>query len=512
MKKNNWINGRASSFQQKKILLIMKLLFVFMLGFMLQSYAVVSQAQNKRFNLQFDNNTLKEVLQKLEDQTEFSFIYKDESINSENVVSGIFREKKVTEILDKILRNTELSYTINGDVIIILPKDSETFIEQQKQGVSGKVTDNSGVALPGVTVLIKGTTNGTITDTNGNYSLDNIPANTSLQFSFVGMKSQEIVVGKKTTINVTLAEETIGIDEVVAIGYGTQKKRDVSSSISSVPMERLKDKPVANFASAISGQMAGVRISNNNNAPGGGTNIVIRGINSINATNDPLIVIDGFPLQDGFNQSENPLNSINTADIETIEVLKDASSSAIYGAQAANGVIIITTKKGKLGKPTININFSNGVEQMTNRMEPLNREDFLKFLDDSRANAYLVDSPNYGSDNPNAPQWSWTDDNATRIRNWQLYSSDHEWITGAAAAGDFRINRWITVSDETKAQPYDTDWQKVGTQVGKVQDFQISTAGGTENIKYMVSGGILIRKELLVRRVITDFLSGLMLN
>lgn len=319
---------------------------------------------------------------------------------------------------------------------------------------------------------------------DGSFTLSNLPKGSTLIFSFIGMTTQEIVVDNSNVINITLVEESVGLDDVIVIGYGTQKKRDISTSISSVSMENLKDKPVASFTQAISGQMAGVRILNNNNAPGGGTNIIIRGVGSINASNNPLIVIDGFPLKDGFDKDENPLNAINTADIESIEVLKDASSGAIYGAQAANGVIIITTKKGKLGKPTINLNFSTGYEQMIHRMDVLNREDFLQFMDDARGQAYIVEDPNYGTNDPNAPLWSWNDSNATRISNLLQYSS----LKNSIPTNPL-YERWFTVTDETRAQPYDTDWQKVSTQVGKVNDFQLSTTGGTENLKYMISGG-----------------------
>ena len=353
--------------------------------------------------------------------------------------------------------------------------------------VSGTVLNANKEPVPGVTVLVKGTTIGTLTDADGKYTLTNLPTGSILVFSFMGMQTQDIEIGNRSTINVIMLEESIGLEEVVVIGYGTQKKRDVSTSIASVTADNLKDRPVASFQQAMSGQLAGVRILTSNNAPGGGSIIRVRGVNSINATNDPLIVIDGFPLKDGFSQSENPLNSINTADIESIEVLKDASSSAIYGAQAANGVILITTKKGHSGKPTININVSTGLEKMIHKMDALNREDFLKFADDARAQAYIVECPNFGTNDPNAPLWKWTDDNATRIYNWTHYSSNAGPMT-AGGPGNL-YERWITLTDATKAQPYDTDWQDAATQIGKVQDVQLSTSGGTENLKYMISGG-----------------------
>ena len=385
----------------------------------------------------------------------------------------------------KTLRMMKLSKLLFLITLLVGIGRAAIAADDQQVRVAGTVIDESGVSLPGVTVMVKGTTLGSLTDLDGKYTLTNVPPDATLVFSFVGMISQEIAIKGRNQIDVILKQDAIGLEEVVVIGYGTQKKRDVSTSIASVSRENIKDRPVSNFTQAMSGQLAGVRILNSNNAPGGGSTIRIRGVSSINATNDPLIVIDGFPLKDGFNQTENPLNAINTADIESIEVLKDASSSAIYGAQAANGVILITTKKGQMGKPTFNVNLSTGLEKMTHRMDVLDREDFLKFMDDARAQAYIVEDPNFGTDNPNAPLWSWTDDNETRIYNWTNFSS----MKGPMAPGNTLYNRWCTVTDETYAQPYDTDWQDMATQIGKVNDFQLSTTGGTDNLKYMVSGG-----------------------
>src|SRR5690606_36015250 len=163
----------------------------------------------------------------------------------------------------------------------------------------------------------------------------------------------------------------------------------------------------------------------------------------------------------------------------------DASSSAIYGTQAANGVILITTKKGKKGKPSLSVNFSRGVDRMINKVDVLHGNDFLQYLDDARANAYIVEDPNFGTDNTELPQWQWTDSPETRIDNWKKYSSN---AAGMAAPGNL-FYRWITVSDTIYKMPYATDWQDVITRTGKVTDLQLSASGGTDNLTYMVSGG-----------------------
>lgn len=350
--------------------------------------------------------------------------------------------------------------------------------------VSGTVLDKNGDPLPGVTVSVPNTTVGTVTDLDGRYSLS-VPEGSTLVFSFIGFTRQNVVVGGRSIIDITLEEELSSLDEVVVIGYGTQERRDISTAISSVSSEDLKDRPNSNFAQSIQGKMAGVRVSNNNTAPGGGSNIVIRGVSSINASNSPLIVIDGFPIKDGYNKTENPLNSINPSDIESIEVLKDASSSAIYGTQAANGVILVTTKKGKTGKPSISVNASSGFQSMLNKVDVLNRDQFLQMMDESRAAAYVIEDPNFGTNNPEAPFWQWTDSDETRIFNWKNYSRN------AAGMQDpyEMFYRWITVTDTTKNSPHNTDWQDVINQTGRVDDIQLSAAGGTDNVTYRVSGG-----------------------
>ena len=475
-----------------KIGLKMKLTLLLLLIGFLNLVASESYSQLTKLTISLKNATVEQVLTEIEDNSEFNFVYNRDVIDLRRKVDVDYRETIVNNILDDLFKDTDVKYHFI-DRIIVLSTVSEVTTKAQPSKIFGKVTDSSGAPLPGVTVVVKGTTNGTVTNVDGEYSLSNISEDAILQFSFVGMKMQEIQIKDRTTINVILEEETIGIEEIVAIGFGTQKKRDISTAISSVSSESIEDKQVPSFTRAIAGEMAGVRILNSNNAPGGGTNIKIRGVSSINASNDPLIVIDGFPIKDGFDQTENPLNFVNPNDIESVEVLKDASSSAIYGAQAANGVILITTKKGKGGKPTINIDVSMGVEKMIHKMHLLNREDFLQYMDDARAQAYVVEDPNYGTDDPDAPLWSWDDSDETRIYNWRNYSSN----AGAMTSSGSLYERWIVVTQETKDQPYDTDWQDVATQIGKVSNVQLSASGGTDNVTYMISGGYYNQEGIL---------------
>ena len=468
----------------KKLLIVMKLT-AFLILLSVMTFASGTYGQETRFDIHVKDVSIIQLFDEIEHVTEFGFLFKTDQFDLNRHYTISLKKANIDQILNEVLDKELYNYTVIDRNIVITRINGNSIQDGKTKKISGKVSDGSGATLPGVSVVVKGTSNGVITDSYGNYSLMNIGENSTLQFSFVGMKTKEVVVGSKTTLNVQLEDESIGIEEIVAVGYGVQKKRDVSTAISSVSSEDLKDQPVSNFAQAISGKMAGVRISNTNAAPGGGSNIVIRGVSSINASNSPLVVIDGFPMKDGFNKNENPLNSINPSDIESIEVLKDASSSAIYGTQAANGVILITTKKGKTGKPSISVNVSTGTQQMINKIDVLNREDFLKYMDDSRANAYIIEDPNFGTNNTSLPQWQWTDPDALRISNWAKYSQH----ASAMAQAGAKHPRWITVTPETKAMPYDTNWQDVITRIGKVNDVQLSATGGTENVSYMISGG-----------------------
>ncbi|BBE16079.1 SusC, outer membrane protein [Aquipluma nitroreducens] len=324
---------------------------------------------------------MKDVLKLIEDQSEFSFMYNASKIDVYREIDLNVEKSTVEDILKKIFAGEAVSYRIiNRNIIISSNSEVNESAEQQKS-VSGKVTDSSGGALPGVSVVVKGTTTGTITDANGNYSISNVPANASLQFSFVGMKTKEIPVDNKTSINVQLEDEAIGIEEVVAIGYGTQKKIDLTGSISSIKSEDLSKTPSSSINQVLKGKAAGVMISQTSGQPGGDFSVRIRGTASLNAGNDPLYVIDGLPIDNSGIMpgpsgsrgvpSRNPLNSISPSDIESIEILKDASSTAIFGSRAANGVIIITTKRGKEGKLKVNYSGSIGIQNVIKTPEVL---------------------------------------------------------------------------------------------------------------------------------------------
>jgi TonB-linked SusC/RagA family outer membrane protein len=370
MKKNR-MGLVCSDYPVKKILRIMKLtVFLILLSFV-QLLANNSYAQKTKLSVDLKNTSIEMVLLNIENQSRFKFIYNKEKVDVDSRVSLQLKEKSINETLDALFEGKDVSYTFYGNQVILKNKsESKPAPRVQQKPISGKVTDSSGAPLPGVTVVVKGTTTGTITGFDGNYTLGNVPADATLVFSFVGMKTQEISVVGKTSINVAMTEETVGIEEVVAIGYGTVKKSDLTGSVTSVSSDDIRSTPTALLSRAIQGRAAGVQVLQNSGAPGSGMQVRIRGTNSISGSNEPLWIIDGFP--------GNP-DAINSSDIESMEILKDASATAIYGSRGANGVIIITTKSGKSGETIVSYDASFGLQTIRKKLDLLNAKEYMEY-------------------------------------------------------------------------------------------------------------------------------------
>lgn len=326
----------------------MKMIAILILVVGLTASYAETDAQTTRLNLNFTNGTVKDVLEEIEHQTNLSFMYDNDVFKVNRQISIEAENETLKSVVEKLISGENLKYEmVNRYIVITSAKEPPA--NQQGNKVTGKVADSNGGSLPGVSVVVKGTTTGVTTDNNGSYSLSNIPENATLQFSFVGMKTQEIKIGTQTSINVVLADEAIGIEEVVAIGYGTMKKSDLTGSITSVSSNDYKSQPVTNPGEILKGRAAGVSVTTLSGAPGGDFKIRIRGANSILGGNDPLLVVDG--IQGGIS-----LNDINPNDIESMDILKDASSTAIYGSRGANGVILVTTKSGSTGAAKVELN------------------------------------------------------------------------------------------------------------------------------------------------------------
>ncbi|MHA6248343.1 SusC/RagA family TonB-linked outer membrane protein [Pontibacter sp. CAU 1760] len=338
----------------------------------------------------YTNKSLQQVLTEIRNRFGIQFSYKaDVAKNVQlRVPASLSQEQDADALLTRVLVPAGLDYRkANGVYIVYKPvaaavtpttKPIEKSSRQQDVTVTGTVTDNSGVALPGVTVVLRGTTRGTATDANGQFSLAVPETGAVLVFSYIGYSNKEVQVGNQRTLKVTLGEDTKALQEVVIVGYGTQKKSDLTGSVTAVSEDDFQKGNITTPEQLISGKVAGVQISSNGGAPGSGSRIRIRGGSSLNASNDPLIVIDGVPVDNGsVAGSPNPLSLINPNDIESFNVLKDASATAIYGSRASNGVIIITTKKGKAGeKMKVSLSSLASVSQLQNQVDVLRGDEY----------------------------------------------------------------------------------------------------------------------------------------
>lgn len=381
-------------------------------------------------SLHFDKANIFDVLGSIEQKTDYVFLYKDDILNDSKEITVDFTEAKFEEVLKTICEQTNVDYEVRDRQIIlkektILPETSE-LQQPQKKSVTGKVTDAFGGSLPGVSVVVKGTTNGVITDNNGSYSLSNITENATLQFSFVGMTTLEAPVGSKTTINVVLKEETVGIEEVIAVGYGTQRKEAVTGSVASIKGDALRDVSSSNITQALQGRIAGVQMEQISTKPGATMQIRIRGTRSLNANNDPLVVLDGIPFG-------GSISDIDPDNIKSIDILKDASATAIYGSRGANGVIMITTSKGSAGqKAQVTYNGYYGLKDVFAKYPMMNGPEFAAL----RA---------YSNTMPGGKQYQNTLDEADNINtDWQdlLYKTgtvnSHDiGITGGTHGGSY---------------------------------------------------------------------------
>ncbi|MBK5261441.1 MAG: TonB-dependent receptor [Peptostreptococcaceae bacterium] len=360
--------------------------------------------------MKLNDVSVKEVFNQIEEKTEFVFFYNEGYVDVNRKVSINAKDQNVKNILNEVLKGTNNTFNIYDRQIVILSPEMKEFPPilksepktEQKKDISGTVKDKNGESIPGVSVSVKGTSLGSITDAEGQFVLS-VPSDTrTLVFSFVGMKTQEIPISGKVTFAVVLEEETIGIEEVVAVGYGVKKKRDIIGSVSSINANEINTTS-GNIVSSIQGLSSGVQISSQGGTPGASVSINIRGIHSINSGGDPLWIIDGMPIYSGGGldqaqgqgaQAQSPMSMVNPSDIEDIQILKDAAATSIYGSRGSNGVIIITTKsgKGKIGKANVNLDYSEGISDLTKTPEDIgytNTSNWFALVDKARSNSLL---------------------------------------------------------------------------------------------------------------------------
>jgi len=379
MKKSNMYPVKHKLQQVKNFIRVMKITFLLLLIALVQVSAKTF-SQSTKMDLKYENVKLSELLSKIEKTSGYRFFYDSEVVDVSKIVSVDLKDSNIQKVLDKVL-SPDISYEMVDDHIIVLKnkKDISGLVSQQSGTISGRVTDSSGAPLPGVSVVVKGTTLGIITDADGKYTLNKVPGDATLVFSFVGMKTQETEVAGKSTIDVAMQEDTIGLEEVVAVGYGTVKKSSLTGASARMDAEKIEAFPSTNIADAFQGKTAGVYI-NPSTEPGGDVTIRVRGNRSIEATNDPLVIIDDVP---------GDLNNLNSSDIESVEVLKDASATAIYGSRAANGVILVTTKKAKKMGMVVEVNSYAGINHY-NFLKMQSKDDYVNFIKN------IIYARNYG--------------------------------------------------------------------------------------------------------------------
>ncbi len=394
----------------KKTFLIMRITVILLLVGFLQVFAINSYSQKTKFSVDLKNVTIEAALDVIENQSEFFFMYNEKLIETQRIVNIEATDVNVEELLNQLFDDGSVEYSISNRKIFLVPNViKET---QQDQVLTGKVVDMSQRALPGVTVVIKGTTNGTVTNTDGTFSLSNVPPDATIVFSFVGMKTHEIVFSGQTEINITLIEDAIGIEEVIAVGYATQKKVNLTGSISSIKFDdELNNRPITDATQALSGKVTGVWVSQNSGKPGSdGAQLRVRGWGTMNNSN-PLVIIDGV---------EGAFEQINPTDIESISVLKDAASAAIYGSKAANGVILITTKMGKKDeKMEVDLTSYYGIQSLGRRYDMIdNSVEYMQLWNQALANEgssplfpdYMISAFENGTDKYKYPNSNFFDE------------------------------------------------------------------------------------------------------
>ena len=438
-----------------KLFLVMKLtLFFIVLGVL--SSSAKSYSQGAKLQVRYFNTSIKQIFVDIEYKSDFTFVYSDDDFDVEKKVDLNVNDATIQEILDVLLEETGMSYKILNNLIVLKKEGGSSLRNVGDQGsktITGKVTDSSNLPLPGVSVVIKGTSVGTVTNADGIFTLTKVPEKSILQFSFVGMKPREVATDGKDDINIIMEEESIGIDEVVAVGYGNLRKKDLTGAIASINAEIIQQQPTVTFEQSLQGRISGVQVTQSSNAPGGGMTMRIRGGNSINAGNEPLYVIDGIPIYNDNNAyspigpgvSKEPpasaLANLNVNDIESMEVLKDASATAIYGSRGSNGVVIITTKRGKAGQNNVSYDAYYGVQEAATRIDVMNTEQYIQFFQD------LQDA---------------RQDNGR-------------------GAND------VPLTDEVIAQFADTDWQDELFRLASVQNHQLTYNGGNKSVQYNAS-------------------------
>lgn len=436
-------------------------------GIALASTANGQGILDRKVSLDIRDAPLSKALTELEKSGQVKFSYNSRSLPLERILTIRAEDEALSGVLTRVLKPMNIQFVVVSNRIVLRKEVvlERSFSEKASilntiqllvnQKVTGKVTDENGVELPGVSVLVQGQQQGTTTDKNGIYTFTVPDENSVLIFSFVGYLAQEVTVGNQTQISISLKTDTKQLSEVVVVGYGTQRRKDLTGAIASLDGKEIKNIVTNNGLTAVAGLLPGIQVVQASGRPGANPVVRIRGNGSFNASNTPLIVVDGLPLNNA-----DDFNLINPSDIESMDILKDAASSAIYGSRGGNGVIIVTTKKGKAGSSKISFNYYTGIQQVSKYIGLLDRDDNIDFVKETTNEEWL----RAGGDplTPNGSRSIPGNGNNTRFN-------------------------YPGILDNPASLP-NTDWQREIFQLAPVNNYQVSAQGGTDKILYYVSG------------------------
>lgn len=374
MKKNQF--SLLSRERRRKVLMVMRLVFIMLFACFMHASATV-YSQNSNFNLNLKNETVEDVIRLIEEKSEFSFFYRRNHLDLDRKVDLKISNGSIKDVLNGLFKDQNVAYELKQNKLILL-RQSKNALQSEIRKISGTVRDTKGELLPGVSVIVKGTTIGITTDVDGKYAFDVPSTAQTLRFSFMGMKPVELQIGTSTTIDAVMEENAIDLEEVVAIGYGTQKKADLTGAVTTVSSKSLGQRASTNLSTALQGAVSGVTVTRSGAGPGASTTIRIRGISSLQGSSTPLVLVDDVPV--------SSINDVNPDDIETYTVLKDAAAASIYGARAAAGVILITTKRAKKGELKMQYNVDMAVNVPTRTLDFVDAVGYFKLWNEKQWN------------------------------------------------------------------------------------------------------------------------------
>lgn len=443
-------------------------LCILLLFFGLQN-VFAEQSNNDRtlFTLESSNMTVKEIINKIEKESEYIFFYMDKSIDMNRRVSVNTNKEDIEKVLQQIFADSNVNYYISNRQIMLSKKNAVSIADASQQNrisIKGSVKDALG-PIAGANILIKGTVNGTITDMDGNFTLEDVPSNAILDVSYIGYITQTIQVNNQSVFHIILKEDSEALEEVVVVGYGVMKKKDLTGAVAQVGNSSLKDLKISHPTEAMAGKLAGVQVQQVGGQPGQPATIRVRGSGSITASSAPLYVVDGYPL------GTQNLNAINPNDIESIEVLKDASAAAIYGSRAANGVVLVTTKSGKAGKLSVNLDVYAGFQNVTKKLDLMDAQEFVEFSREAFNNNYISKVAGASITDPVSSRPS-----GNRYR-YPAFYDDAAYVSSLGRG---------------------TDWQDEIYRTAPVQNYQLTVTGGDEKSKYMFSAGYYDQQGIVI--------------